>query len=82
MQRVAKFPSRNSFVHVFWDNTIQGAFQYFLKAPSFAFISEAKWRYKDYKIDPRPTDSTGNNDLVEKNRPSSNSVIFALPQVW
>ena len=77
---IAKFPSRNSFVHVFLGSTqIQGAFQYFLKAPSFALISEAKWRYKDYKIDPRPTDSTGNNDFgSEKNRPSSNNVIFAL----
>ena len=64
---IAKFPSRNSFVHVFLGSTqIQGAFQYFLKAPSFALISEAKWRYKDYKIDPRPTDSTGNNDLRER----------------
>ncbi|MEC8595287.1 MAG: hypothetical protein VXY74_10845 [SAR324 cluster bacterium] len=64
---IAKFPSRNSFVHVFLGSTqIQGAFQYFLKAPSFALISEAKWRYKDYKIDPRPTDSTGNNDFRER----------------
>ena len=38
---IAKFPSRNSFVHVFLGSTqIQGAFQYFLKAPSFALISE------------------------------------------
>ena len=64
---IAKFPSRNSFVHVFLGSTqIQGAFQYFLKAPSFALISETKWRYKDYKIDPRPTDSPGNNDFRER----------------
>jgi len=64
---IAKFPSRNSFVHVFLGSTqIQGAFQYFLKAPSFALISETKWRYKDYKIDPRPTDSTVNNDFRER----------------
>jgi hypothetical protein len=64
---IAKFPSRNSFIHVFLGSTqVQGAFQYFLKAPSFALISEAKWRYKDYKVDPRPTDSTGNNDLKER----------------
>ncbi|MBT7203576.1 MAG: hypothetical protein HN867_08810 [Deltaproteobacteria bacterium] len=64
---IVKFPSRNSFIHVFLGSTqIQGAVQYFLKAPSFALISEAKWRYKDYKIDPRPTDSTVNNDLKER----------------
>ncbi|MAA69750.1 MAG: hypothetical protein CL915_13545 [Deltaproteobacteria bacterium] len=64
---IVKFPSRNSFIHVFLGSTqIQGAVQYFLKAPSFALISEAKWRYKDYKIDPRPTDSTVNKDLKER----------------
>ena len=64
---IAKFPSRNSFIHLFLGSTqVQGAFQYFLKAPSFALISEAKWRYKDYKIDPRPTDSSGNNDFNER----------------
>jgi len=64
---IAKFPSRNSFIHLFLSSTqIQGAFQYFLKAPSLSLISEAKWRYKDYNVDYRPTDTTGNSDLNER----------------
>ena len=64
---IAKFPGRNSFIHVFLGSAqIQGAFQYFLKVPSFALVSEAKWRYKDYKSDPRQTDSTSNNDFNER----------------
>jgi hypothetical protein len=64
---IAKFPSRSSFLHIFFGSTqTQGAFQYFLKAPSFALITEIRWRYKDYKIDSRPTDSSKNKDFSER----------------
>ena len=66
---IAKFASSNSFLHLYVGSLqLQGAWQYYLKAPEFALIAEAQWRHQEFQVIHYNTDTATNNDYAERQK--------------